>query len=124
VAIVARMVAQEVTARNAAVWVPTTEDDPDAVRPADAFNNYHYGIPFWLRGFEFIRPEQGKGQESYKLTVVRSGGPDDPNNDFFLASPSGEMTMTIDNPGAMGYVKAGEFYRVTVEKIRGPRESS
>lgn len=120
-ALVARMVAQESIDRNSTVWTPTDADDPEGKPAAEVFSNYTYGIPFWLRGHEFIRADQGHGQQAIHLTVVRSGGEDDPNNDYFTASPMGELKMTIDNPAAFGYVKAGGTYRVTIEKIVGPR---
>jgi hypothetical protein len=120
-ALVARMVAQEVTARHGTIWTPTAGDDPAGKTPDEAFANYTYGVPFWLRDYDYIRADAGKGQEDFKLECVRSGGPDDPNNEFFVASPHGGLQMSIENPAGFGYVVAGESYRITIEKIRGPR---
>lgn len=38
-----------------------------------------------------------------------------------MASPNGNLDLNIQNPGAFGYVQAGQEYRVTIERIRGPR---
>lgn len=122
-ALVARMRATEVTTRFASGWEQAEEGDEGAQRPADVFVNYVYGVPFWLRDFEWIRPNERAVQETFKLDCVRSGGEDDPNNDYFVASPSGTFTMSIENPAGQEYVKAGMLFRVTIERIRGPRNT-
>lgn len=127
-AVVARMVPSEVTQRLGTVWELCDEGDEGAQPLEKAFENYYYGVPFWLRGpngeteGRFVRQANGLGAEQWKMTVVRSGGPDDPNNEFFTASPNGSFEMTVENPRAMGQIKVGREYRVTIEEIRGPRQ--
>lgn len=121
-ALVARMMAHEVIGRGGGRWEPCEADDPDAKDPAEVFSNHTYGVPFWLRDAPAIRQVEGQSQETFELSCVRSGGPDDPNNDWFTASPQGNLRITCDNPGGWDYVRPGGFYRVTIEKIRGPRD--
>ncbi len=120
-ALVARMVAGEVTGRSGNPWVACEPDDDGAVPTEEAFGNYHYGVPVWLRGATHVKPKMGQGSESFKLNVVRSKDGDDPSNEWFTASPIGELSMTMENPEGFGYIQPGAEYRVTIERIRGPR---
>lgn len=124
-AIVARMQATEVIQRGGGQWVACEEGDEgdDGAQPtATVFANFHYGIPAWLKGTEWVRrDDQAQGTEWIKLTAVSSKGQDDPNRDWAEASPSGTLELQISNPGAFDYVVAGGIYRVTIEKIRPPR---
>ncbi len=120
-ALVARMVAGEVTGRSGQPWVACDSDDEGATPTEEAFGNYHYGVPVWLRGASHVKPKMGQGSESFKLNVVRSKDGDDPSNEWFTASPIGELSMTMENPEGFGYIVPGAEYRVTIERIRGPR---
>lgn len=75
----------------------------------------------WLQGATHVRPKLGQGSESFKLVCVRSKDADDPAHQWWTASPMGEFTMTMENPDGFGYVVPGAEYRVTIERIRGPR---
>lgn len=120
-ALVARMVAGEVTGRSGMPWVGCDADDDGAVPVEEAFGNYHYGVPVWLQGDKYVKQKQQQGSESFKLNVVRSQGGDDPSNQWFTASPIGSLEMTMENPEGFGYIVPGAEYRVTIEKIRGPK---
>ncbi len=120
-ALVARMVATEVIDRRGVQRVACEETEDGAKPTAEVYGNYHYGVPVWLEGARFVRDVEGKGSETIKLEVIRSKGPDDPSNQWFEASPHGAFEMTLQNPQGFGYVQAGEMYRVTIERIRGPR---
>lgn len=120
--LVARMKAEEVTGRRGVQNVACGPDEEGAKLVEEVYGNYHYGVPVWLEGATHVRPVEGKGSENFKLAVVRSTGPDDPSNEWFEASPNGELTMTIQNPRGFGFVRAGEEYRVTIERWRGPRD--
>lgn len=122
-ALVARMKATEVTDRFGVQRVACDADDEGAKSTAEVYGNYVYGVPVWLEGADFVRDEEGKGSETIKLSVIRSKGPDDPSNQWFEASPSGTFEMTMQNPQGFGYVQAGCEYRVTIERIRGPRSA-
>lgn len=120
-ALVARMVAEEVTGRRGNPWVGCDADDEGAVPTEEAFGNYHYGVPVWLRGDKYVKQKAQQGSEQFKLAVVRSKDGDDPSNEWFTASPTGSLEMTMENPEGFGYVVPGAEYRVTIERIRGPR---
>lgn len=68
----------------------------------------------------------GKGSEAIKLMAVPSGnGANDPNAKWAAATPHGELTMTINNPGAWGFFDPGAEYLVEIRKhvpSRGNRE--
>jgi len=60
----------------------------------------------------------GKSLENVVLQPVSSGGPDDPNQSFAQATPSGKLEMTIDNPAAWGYLEPGIEYFVEIRRAR------
>ncbi len=72
-------------------------------------------------GARVAQLESAQAQESIELAAVSAKGEDDPNRDWASATPTGHLTMTIQNPEAWGYVVPGAQYRVTIERIRGPR---
>lgn len=47
--------------------------------------------------------------EHVRLTAV-CGGPNNPNESWNLATPSGSLEMTIANPAAQGALKVGKSY--------------
>ncbi len=120
-ALVARMVAEEVTGMRGNPWVACDPDDDGAKPTEEVFGTYHYGVPVWLRDASHVKPKPGQGSEQFKLAVVRSKDGDDPSNEWFTASPMGELSMTMENPAGFGYIVPGAEYRVTIERIRGPR---
>lgn len=122
-ALVAMMRASSVQQHGGTPWTPCDEDDDGAVALDVAFKDYA-APPKWLRGAAFVRLAEGVSHEQFELNCVYSGDPDDPNSEFSLASPSGKLTLTVHNPKAMGYVKPGRAYRVTIEEIRGPRQDN
>jgi len=90
--------------------------------PVEKTSSY-YGIPPWFAGFTHVRLDPNlQSQENFKLAAVSARGEDDPNRDWAAATPAGTLEMWVDNPRAFGYIEAGAEYRVTIERIRGPRE--
>lgn len=122
-ALVAKMVASEVNARGGGRWAPCAETDDGAQKVEDVGAvQSMYGTPPWLATTGWVRYESvGQNAEGIKLVAVSAKGEDDPNREWAMASPSGTLDMYIQNPGAFGYVQAGQEYRVTIERIRGPR---
>jgi len=115
-AIVAKMLANEVQQFGGYRLVRCHPTDDNA-RPVEDND------PKWLRTLDWhVRPELGLVTERIRLNAVHSTDPGDPNRDWSLASPTGELTLSIQNPEAMGYIKPGREYRVTIEQIRGPRD--
>lgn len=57
-------------------------------------------------------PEHSLAQEVVKLGVVYSSHDESPNKKWAKATPAGHLELTIDNPGAHGILKAGQFYYV------------
>lgn len=122
-ALVAKMSASQVNANGGGRWVPCAEGDDGAqdVESCGAIKSM-YGVPPWLTSTGFVRYEPvGQNSEFIKLIAVSAKDEDDPNREWAMASPSGSLEMHIQNPGAFGYVQAGQEYRVTIERIRGPR---
>lgn len=120
-ALVAMMRAASVQQHGGKPWQTCNEDDEGAVPLEVAFKDYAQP-PKWLRGAEYVQLVDGVSHEMLELNCVYSGDPDDPNAEFSLASPSGKLTLTVHNPAAMGYVKPGRAYRITIEEVRGPRK--
>jgi hypothetical protein len=56
--------------------------------------------------------EHSLKQEQVKLGVVYSDKDNSPNKAWAKATPAGHLELTIDNPGAHGLLKAGQFYYV------------
>lgn len=122
-ALVAKMQASEVNARGGGRWAPCAEDDPGAQAVSECPGvQSTYGVPPWLNTTGWVRYEPvGQSGEQIKLAAVSAKGEDDPNREWAMASPSGELVMYIQNPAGFGYVQAGQEYRVTIERLRGPR---
>ena len=122
-ALVAKMTASEVNARGGGRWAPCAEGDEGAKAVADTPSIASmYGVPPWLNTTGWVRYEPvGQNNEYIKLTAVSAKDEDDPNREWAMASPSGSLDLNIQNPAAFGYVQAGQEYRVTIERIRGPR---
>ena len=60
----------------------------------------------------------GNGQKSVKLRVVYAPtGVNVEDRNFTKATPSGEITMRIDNPAAAVQFEPNECYYVTFEKV-------
>jgi len=79
--------------------------------------------PYWLKEATHVRQDPlTPSQETFVLQAVYSEDPESENRQFAQASPSGSLTLTIENPYAMGYVENGREYRVTIERVRGPRD--
>jgi hypothetical protein len=130
-AIVAKMVASEVTGRGGGRYVPCGEHEPGAIAADDKtspLSNLYTDLPTWLEDAKFLRRDPyAQAAESVALTAVSmpaGSDPDRTNAKWANASPNGQLTLTIHNPEAFGYVKPGAEYRITIERIRGPRESS
>jgi hypothetical protein len=122
------MTASEVKQYGGGRWVKCGPDDPGAVEAGASGSPMltYTDPPAWLAGSDYHRMEKrAQAAESYILMAVAMPKGDDPdrtNAQWAMASPGGQLTMTIHNPEAFGYVRAGEDYRVTIERIRGPRE--
>lgn len=119
------MVANTVTHNRGTVWEHCEEGDHGAL-PVEECGGY-YGVAPWVKeAGPFVRAKSGRSQVSIKLNAVRPDrhgepGAPDPNAEWAAYTPSGELTMVIDNPATFDYFSAGDEYRVTIEKIRGPR---
>lgn len=122
-ALVAMMRAGLVQQHGGSPWTPCDEGDEGAVALEIAFKDYA-APPKWLRDAAFVRLAEGVSHERFEMNCVYSGDADDPNSEFSLASPSGKLELVVHNPGAMGYVKPGRAYRVTIEEVRGPRQDN
>ena len=124
-AIVAKMSVTKVMGYGAGRLVPCEEGDEGAIATKDAPGaNSWYGVCSWLKDAEFVRMAPGTSQESWELQAVSSKGEaDDPNREWAAATPSGQLTLTVNNPECFGYVEPGREYRVTIERIRGPRDN-
>lgn len=48
-----------------------------------------------------------------KLSVVTTGGDDDPNKSFAKYTPVGDLRLVITNPDAMDAFEAGKEYDIT-----------
>jgi hypothetical protein len=51
-----------------------------------------------------------------KLNPVYENNPDHPNYEFWKATPTGSMEMTINNPAAFGYFVPGKKYLLSFEQ--------
>lgn len=123
-ALVAKMQALQVVGHAGHRYVACGADDPEAIETKDASGlDSYYGRPPWLKGATHVKTlRNGQSQESFTLTAVSAkDDPDDPNRDWAAASPSGKLEMLVNNPEAWGYIVPGAEYRVTIERIRGPR---
>lgn len=124
-ALVAKMKVEQVTAHGTGNWVACDPDDDGAV-PIEQVNMAHswYGKTKWFEGATHARLDDTlQGGESFRLTAVsHRGDSDDPNREWADATPSGSLDLYMSNPACFGYVKPGYEYRVTIERIRGPRD--
>jgi hypothetical protein len=104
-------------------YVVCQEGDEGAVEAKAAGSMY--GIPPWLTATGWVRLEpNATSGETWTLSCVSSTEDvDDPNRDFAQATPSGSLTLYVQNPDCFGYVETGREYRVTIERIRGPRDA-
>lgn len=122
-ALIAKMEATEVIARAGGRYIESEADHPDARELAAYANGLSGGAPAWLREAEHVRYDQhAQREESVTLTAVHAASEDDPNKEWAEASPQGSLQLTIQNPGAFGFVKPGKFYYVEIREVRGPRE--
>lgn len=121
-AIVAKMRCSQVTA-SAGAWIPCDGDEGNEQFPPNPITE---SDPFWLK-------ESGKKHKRYDPTArqfvkwemipVSSNDPNHENKRFASASPSGAFNLMVENPDAMDYVLPGYEYRITIEKVRGPRDT-
>ena len=127
-ALVAKMIAAEVKHRGGGHWEACEEEDEGAIDVAEcpAVQNLYPDPPQWLLMTGWVRFIKGTSSEEIELNAVGPAAGTDPdkgNSQWAMASPAGKLTMTIHNPGAWDYVQPGFEYRITIEKIRGPRDS-
>jgi hypothetical protein len=128
-AIVAKMQASEIKALGGGRYVACDPDEEGAIAADDKSSpiaNLYTDLPGWLAGAtHFRRQAHAQSSECITLTCVSmpaGSDPDQTNAQWAMASPSGQLTMQIHNPEAFGYVQAGREYRVTIERIRGPKD--
>lgn len=55
------------------------------------------------------------GSEAVELTAA-NGRADTANAQWSKWTPSGKLTMTINNPGAQGQLKPGNYYMLTLSE--------
>lgn len=67
--------------------------------------------PQWDETLKGYKPGGGT---RVKLQVVTSGTKED--NEFNLFTPSGEITMSVDNPATKDYIQPGKKYYVWFEE--------
>lgn len=121
-ALVARMAATTVTASGGGRYVSCGPDDEGAIDIDKANVDTYYGRPPWFEGATHVRlDEEAQSSEAVVLTAVSAKGKDDPNRAWAAASPAGTLSLTIQNPDAFGQIQPGATYRVTIERLRGPR---
>jgi len=51
-----------------------------------------------------------------KLSAVYDSEHNTENNQFAQATPSGQLTMTVDNPNAKGFFKPGSQYYLDIQE--------
>jgi hypothetical protein len=124
-AIVAKMSVTKVTASGSGHLVPCEETDEGAIATETAPGAVSwYGVMKWLGDAKFVRLAPGTSQETWELQAVSTKGEaDDPNREWAAATPAGQLTLTVNNPECFGYVEPGREYRITIERIRGPRDA-
>ena len=123
-AIVAKMNVVKVTQHGGGKYVPCEEFDEGATPIADVAQAHsYYGVVAWLDGHEFLRFDpKVTSSEFWELQPVsRKDDADDDNREFSEATPSGKLELSVQNPACFGYVTPGYDYRITIERIRGPR---
>jgi hypothetical protein len=116
-AVVAKMRCTTVTRRGYGLRVACEPEDEGAqvLKQED--------LPFWLKGTAATRIDITKtSQVTWEMSPVYSTDPEHENRQFAQASPSGQFTLTVENPAAMNYVREGCEYRVTIERVRSPRD--
>lgn len=97
--------------------------EPDADGAREVTDVERERGPFWIRSATHVRQDPLTPlQEVYVMVPVYSDDPESENRRFAEASPSGSLTLTIENPDAMGYAENGREYRITIEAVRGPRK--
>jgi hypothetical protein len=62
---------------------------------------------------------QVQGSENIRLTPVYSDDPTSENKKYWDATPSGELTMCITNPGAFGQFEEGNEYYLDITLATG-----
>lgn len=125
-AVVAKMVAQQVASYGGLVWEPCGPDEDGAktAHEADTFGlRSYYGRPSWVPDSTHYRQVQGTRQVQVTLNAVSAKGEDDPNREWAEATPIGSVALTIANPGAWKEFECGAEYRVTIQKVRAPRKA-
>lgn len=149
-AVIMKMYCEEVTERGGGVLLPlcraheVLEAWPPAEEHLSTTGIYHHGIDpdedgLCSRCSELSRDitrldgltvssyynPKGKGSESITLKAVKGNSED--NAEWAAATPSGELTCTIDNPGAWDFYEVGVDYIVEIRRhvpSRGNRASS
>lgn len=102
-------------------YVPCNEGDEGATEGHPAS---YYLAPDDPGRKGWQRWEQGISNIVVELNAVGSGGPDDPNQSFATATPSGKLTMTIQNPAAFGFFEPGQEYMIEIRKAQPQKARS
>ncbi len=125
-ALVAKMVATQVTVQGGDIWIACSPDDEGAISLDDdqaswVTKTVYTDPPQWLLGTGYIKQVRGtQANEAVELNCVsvpKGSDPDKTNAQWAYASPSGRLTLTIANPHAFGKIKPGREYRVTIEEV-------
>jgi hypothetical protein len=64
-------------------------------------------------------PDGSTEAQIVKCGAVYENNPDHPNYAFWKATPTGQLEMTINNPGAFGTFARGRKFLLTFEPIEG-----
>lgn len=59
----------------------------------------------------------GTSSDKVHLFAVYSSNPASPNHEWAVASPQGELTLTIANPKARGRFKPGQEYELAFTEV-------
>jgi hypothetical protein len=66
---------------------------------------------------QFPASQYSGASERVSLHPVYSDNPEDENHKWSQATPSGEITMSITNPGACGIFKEGKEYLINFTEV-------
>ena len=120
-AVVAKMRCHTVTRRSYGLYLPC---DPEAEGAVEITEPEKPNLPFWFKGATHKRFDDSRtSQVTWEMNPVYSTDPEHENRQFAQASPSGKFELMVENPAVMDYVKEGYEYRITIERVRGPREA-
>lgn len=64
-----------------------------------------------------VTPNPGGEGEFARLEAVYSDDPANPNHEWSKYTPGGQLTMTVNNPNAVGFFKPGQEYYLDIHPV-------